>query len=118
MKIAFFYEYGKINEIGTGHKYRSREIGKMLEKNGHDVEYIEQKNIVPNKNCDILVIDHVTSQAEMISNAKKIGTKVVLMDGCPDDIEAVDLSISSFANPKAQYRGIKYIVSFLIYYHK
>ena len=110
MKIAFFYECGKIDEIGTGHKYRSREIGKTLEKNGHDIEYIDQKNVAMNKNWDVLVIDHMTSQAEIIQKAKRSGTKVVLIDGSLDDVDMVDLSISSFVNPKAQYRGIKYTV--------
>jgi spore coat polysaccharide biosynthesis predicted glycosyltransferase SpsG len=104
MKIAFFYECGKTSE----HKYRSLEVGKRLQRNGHDVEYTEDDIVLTE--WDMLVIDHVKSKKDMIMRAKQSGAKVVLIDGHPDDIELVDLSISAFLNDKAQYRGVKYIV--------
>jgi spore coat polysaccharide biosynthesis predicted glycosyltransferase SpsG len=107
MKIAFFYECGK-NEIGTEHKHRSLEIGKKLERNGHEVEYTED-DIVLTK-WDILIIDHLKSKKDMILRAKQSGTKVVLIDGHTDDVEIVDLSISVFFNKKSQYRGSKFVV--------
>lgn len=108
MKIAFFYECGKIKEVGTGHKYRAKEIGELLERNGHDVEYTEQDVVM--SNWDVLVIDHIKSCKDMIGRAKNSGAKVVLVDGHPDDVPLVDISISAFYNPISQYRGVKYIV--------
>jgi spore coat polysaccharide biosynthesis predicted glycosyltransferase SpsG len=108
MKIAFFYEYGKIDQIGTGHKYRSMEIGKRLKRNGHDVVYTEDDMVLTE--WDVLVIDHINSKKDMIMRAKQSGTKVVLIDGHPDDTKIVDVSISAFSNDMAQYRGVKYIV--------
>jgi spore coat polysaccharide biosynthesis predicted glycosyltransferase SpsG len=104
MKIAFFYECGKTSE----HKYRSLEVGKRLQRNGHDVEYTEDDIVLTT--WDVLIIDHVESKKDMIMRAKQSGTKIVLIDGHPDDVGFVDLSISAFLNDKAQYRGVKYIV--------
>jgi len=107
MKITLFYESGEIAEIGTGHKYRCLEIAKLLEKNGHDVRFMLDGVLTSGR--DVLVIDHIKSQKSLIARAKHSGMKVVLIDGHPDDTELVDLSISAFVNPKAEYTGVKYM---------
>ena len=107
MKITFFYESGEIPEIGTGHKYRCQEIAKILVKKGYNIIYMHDDFLMSNR--DILIIDHIKSQTSLIKRAKHAGMKVVLIDGHPDDVELVDLSISAYTNPKSQYKGIKYI---------
>jgi len=107
VKITFFYESGAIPEIGTGHKYRCKEIAKELEKKGHDIAFMQDEILISNR--DIMIIDHIKSQRGLIERAKHAKMKVVLIDGHPDDVELVDLSISAYANPKAQYRGAKYM---------
>ena len=103
MKISFFYEYGEIDGIGTGHKYRSLEVAKHL--SAHDVNYVSS---VP-KECDIFVIDHMGSQEDIIVEAKQKGQKVFLIDGSEDDVCLVDRSVSAILNKKAEYRGIEYV---------
>lgn len=103
MRVAFFYEFGAKKEIGTGHKYRSLNIQNRLVRLGHSIVDIDD-------NPDVLVVDHVFSQAELIRKAKSAGTKVVLIDGAEEDVELVDLSISAFYNAKSQHRGIRYII--------
>jgi len=106
VKITFFYESGAMPEVGTGHKYRCQEIAKVLKKNGHSTEFMQ--NDVLAKGRDVLVIDHIKSQESLIHRAKHAGMKVALIDGHPDDVGLVDLSVSAFTNPKAKYKGIKY----------
>lgn len=108
MKIALFYECGKIKEVGTGHKYRSREIGKELIKRGHDIEYTEED--IVSTAWDILVIDHIKKKKDMIMRAKQAGIKTVLIDGHKDDADLADLSVSAFLNRNARYTGMKYII--------
>jgi len=108
VRVAFYYECGEIREVGTGHRYRSREIGSVLEQNNHIVEYIENDNRLPN--VDILVVDHINSCHDIITNAKACGIKVVLIDGHQDDVSLVDVSVSAVVNTKAQYYGIDYLV--------
>ena len=107
MKIVMFYESGEIPEIGTGHKYRSKEIAKILRNNGHEVEFMLDGVLI--KERDVLIIDHISSQKSLINRAKHAGMKVVLIDGVEEDVTLVDLSISSFINAKSQYTGAKYI---------
>lgn len=108
MKIAFFYEYGEKREIGMGHKYRSQTLGKLLECNGHTVQYIEDGVLM--SGTDILVVDHILTQSGMLKTAKHYGVKTVLIDGVGEDVELADLSISSQYNRNAQYVGGDYIV--------
>ena len=108
MKITFYYEYGFKKEIGTGHKYRVKQVGKELEKRGHSVEYTTE-NVVVNS-WDVLVIDHMDEKSSMIARAKRNNMKVVLIDGVEDDIPNTDISISMFANPSAKYTGLDYAV--------
>lgn len=108
MKISFYYEYGEIIEIGTGHRYRSIEIGRALEKRNHTIEYMENNTILYNP--DVLVVDHMNSCRDIIVEAKSKGIKVVLIDGHKDDVVLVDASISAVVNTEAQYYGIKYLV--------
>jgi spore coat polysaccharide biosynthesis predicted glycosyltransferase SpsG len=107
MNIAFFYECGKIDEIGTGHKYRSEAIGTELRKRNHNIEFLSTKDI-PN-NTTILVIDHMNCQRDLIAKAKSLGIKTVLIDGAEEDVNLVDASISCFVNCKAKYTGARFI---------
>ena len=104
MKVNFFYESGEIDEIGTGHKYRSIEIANELKKRGHDTVFLSDER------SDVLIIDHMDSKIDLIKEAKKNKIKVVLIDGNEKDIDYVDLSISAFKNTRSQYRGIDYMV--------
>lgn len=102
MNIAFFYEYGNIDEIGFGHKYRSEAISDELARRGHNVFFYDGC-----ANADVLVIDHMFSQEELILKNKD--KKIVLIDGAEEDTDLVDLSISAFVNKKSKYTGIEYI---------
>ena len=104
MRISFWYEYGKIDGIGTGHKYRSHALGRALREKGHTVSYIEDDVII--NNSDILVIDHMCPPKSVIDRAISIGMKIVALDG--KDPRA-DVSISAFQNDYADYKGLKYI---------
>lgn len=104
MKVNFFYESGEIEEIGTGHKYRSIEIANELQKRGHDTVFLSDER------SDVLIIDHMDSKIDLIKEAKNNKIKVVLIDGDEKDIDYVDLSISAFTNTRSQYKGINYIV--------
>lgn len=107
MKIAFFYEYGAVNQIGMGHKYRSTFISKELKHRRHEVWTLEGN---PNYDeADLVVIDHIFSQKSLIKELKNKNKKIVLIDGAEEDADLVDLSISPFYNSKAQYGGINYI---------
>jgi spore coat polysaccharide biosynthesis predicted glycosyltransferase SpsG len=108
MKIAFFYECGKIKEVGAGHKYRSISLATELRKRGHRVEMPENQNADGDQ--DVLVVDHVFSQKDLICSAKERGTKVVLVDGAEQDVGIVDESVSCFFNKKAKHTGIRYAV--------
>jgi len=108
MKIAFYYECGKIPEIGMGHKYRSHEIGNELIRRGHKVEYTS--NDVVKNGWDVLIIDHISSQKSIIDRAKASGAKVVLIDGAQEDVPLVDISISAFVNEESHYKGEKFLV--------
>jgi len=108
MRIAFYYESGPIHEIGTGHKYRSHEIGGELKKRGHKVEYTSDDIVV--EGWDVLVIDHMHSKKSMIERAKSAGIKVVLIDGDNEDALLVNLSISAFVNKNAKHIGNKFLV--------
>jgi len=106
MRINFFYEYEKSNR--TESKYRAIELGNALKKRGHDVTYTEEDIVMTQ--WDILVIDHTKSKKDMIMRAKQSGTKVMLLDGDPDDVELVDVCVSAFINRNAHFRGSKYII--------
>lgn len=107
MHIAFCYEYGEKDEIGTGHLYRSKTIANMLQKRGHAITLMAPGNDPPK--ADVLVIDHMHVQKDLILKAKNLGIKVVLIDGAEEDVGLVDASISAFVNKKAQYTGFKYL---------
>lgn len=106
MKIDLFYNYGEIDEIGLGHKYRCQEIRNELEARGHLVRFVSGCE----EDSDVLIIDHMFSQKNIIENAKKAGKFVVLIDGDKNDVPLVDLSISAFCNMYSAFRGFKYIV--------
>ena len=104
MHIAFWYQYGKIDNIGTGHKYRAHMVGDILKARGHKVTYIED-NVI-SSGPDVLVIDHMEPPSDIAKRAKSLGLKVVAIDG----IEPLaDVSISAFLNDAADYKGPKYI---------
>jgi len=107
MHVAFFCEYGQKDNIGTGHLYRSKEIARLLEQRGHKTSFLENGVLIAGP--DVLVIDHMYSQADLIAKAKSAGMQVVLIDGASEDVNLVDASISAFANRKAFYRGVKYM---------
>lgn len=106
MHVALFCEYGEKPEIGMGHLYRLKEISRQLEIKGHIISWVSESEIHPNAN--VLIIDHVHSQKDLITEAKTNGVKVVLIDGAEEDIELVDTSISAIYNPLAQYKGAEY----------
>lgn len=108
MKIGIYYEYGKTKEIGTGHKYRAMELTKELTRRGHKVEHTNEDVVMTH--WDMLIIDHILPKKDMIERAKKCNMKTVLVDGDREDAKNVDLSVSAFFNPQAQYRGAKYMI--------
>lgn len=108
MKVAFFYECGKVPEVGTGHKYRSEVLAELLSRRGHDIIWVAKNNDPP-KDANVLVIDHVFTQTHLIKRAKELGLKVLLIDGAEEDVELVDASVSATYNKNAQYSGIKYM---------
>jgi spore coat polysaccharide biosynthesis predicted glycosyltransferase SpsG len=107
MKVCFYYEYGEIPEIGTGHFYRTKTIRRELEKRGHQTYAVEDGIFFPD--TDILVIDHFNSQKELILRAKTVGIKVVLIDGQEEDVEYADESISAIYNKNARWTGLEYM---------
>jgi len=111
MKIGFFCERGEIPEIGTGHYYRTKWTSEEMIKRGHSATYISVGNDLP-VDLDVVVIDDLRSQRTIMDGAIKNGTKVVLIDGVPEDVGDADLTISACFNPLAQYRGVEYM-SFL-----
>lgn len=108
MYVAFYYEYGEIPEVGTGHYWRSQAISSELIRRGHRVTHISESSKLTD-DVDILVIDHVHSQADLIELAHSMQIKTVLIDGQPEDADLTNTSISAFYNPKAQHRGIEHI---------
>lgn len=98
--ISFYYEYGNIPEIGTGHFYRY----KVLK------EELESRNFKESGNSNLVIIDHIFSKKDLINKYKNEGKKIVLIDGAEEDVDLVDLSISAAVNKKSQYRGIDYII--------
>lgn len=105
MNISFWYEYGQIKEIGTGHKYRSEALGRNLKKRGHQIFYNENF-----PNADIIVVDHMFPQTTFIDYWKAKRKKIVLIDGAEKDVPLVDLSISASVNDSAQFKGADYVV--------
>ena len=108
MKLSFFCERGKMPEIGTGHYYRSIWAIDYLYERGHQAGILMPGEDLSD-GIDVLVIDDLRSQRPLMDKARKKGIKVVLIDGVPDDVPYADLSISSCFNPKAEYRGVKYM---------
>lgn len=102
LKVAFYYEYGKIPEIGTGHHFRCKTIASELKKRGH--------KIVDHGSEDLLIVDHIFSQKQLLLDTKSKGIKTVLIDGSEDDVDLADLSISPIYNKKSQNTGLKYVV--------
>jgi len=107
MQVAFFCEYGKIPEVGTGHYWRSQVISKELQRRGHETFWVVPQNDPPK--ADVLVIDHVHSQSDLILRAKELDIKIALIDGTPEDAAQTDASVSAFYNSEAQHKGIEYI---------
>lgn len=107
MRVTFFCEHGEKKEIGTGHLYRSMEIAERLRSLGHKVDFMEDGILM--NTTDVLVIDHIHSQKSLIERASGAGIKTVLIDGAQEDVSLVDVSISGFANPDAQYTGLEYM---------
>lgn len=103
MRIAFYYEYGRVKEIGTGHYYRSRVLANELVLRGHEI-------VRPSNKCDVVVIDHMFSQARLIYELKQRGIKTVLIDGAAEDTDLVDASISVCINRAAKYTGLEYLI--------
>lgn len=107
MKLTFFCEKGTTPEIGTGHYYRSKWIVDCLWERGHAARIISNYKLP--EDTDVLVIDDLRSHRRLISKAKYLGAKVVLIDGPFDDVPYADLVISAFYNKKAHYSGIEYM---------
>lgn len=103
MRIAFYYECGQIKEIGTGHYYRCKILAEELNRRGHQVVSVDEE-------CDVAVVDHMFSQAKLIEQLKRQGTKVVLIDGAQEDAPLVDASISACINAAAKFSGLEYLV--------
>jgi len=108
MKITFFFEHGQVNEIGTGHLYRTKVLSEELKRRGHKISNVEDGVLISDN--DVLVIDHMFPQTDLIQRAKAAGMKVVLIDGAAQDASSVDTSISAFVNPAATHKGIYYVV--------
>lgn len=104
MRVVFWYQCGEIDEIGTGHRFRSRFIGEQLTQRGHEVTYIEDNDVVAD-NYDVMIIDHINPPKDISKRAKSMGMKVVVIDG-KDPV--ADISISAFLNDDADYKGIMY----------
>lgn len=111
MRVSFWYEYGRIYNIGTGHKYRSRLLGGILEKRGHKIKYIEDDVIM--KGEDVIVLDHMDPPEDVVNRSRKACNTLVVIDGVCDE---ADISISAFQNKNADYQGIDYI-AFAVYPH-
>lgn len=107
MKIAFFYEFGQIKEIGMGHKYRSKNLAIELRRRGHTTWMFEDNSDY--NDADVVVIDHLFTQKDLIQQIRAKNKKIVLIDGAKEDVSLVDLSISAIYNEKAEYRGVQYI---------
>lgn len=103
MRIGFWYEYGRINEMGTDHKFRSQSIGKALSKLGHKVYFIED-DVITN-DLDILIIDHMFPPKSVVARAKSAGIKTIIIDGKDQD---ADIAISAFLNENANYKGSQF----------
>lgn len=103
MRISFWYEYGGIEEIGTGHKYRSHLLGSILKERGHKVHYIEGDAMTIGE--DIIVIDHMFPSQDVVNRAKRAARYVIAIDGVCN----ADTTISACVNPDADYTGIKYM---------
>jgi spore coat polysaccharide biosynthesis predicted glycosyltransferase SpsG len=102
LNVGFCYEFGAIKEVGTGHHYRVQVLSNEFKRRGHMVVGAEK--------ADVVVVDHVHSQRDVIQMHKARGAKVVLIDGAPEDLELVDVSISAVINRKAQYTGLPYLI--------
>jgi spore coat polysaccharide biosynthesis predicted glycosyltransferase SpsG len=111
MHVAFWYQHGKIDGIGTGHRYRSKAIAEALSKKGHRTTCIEDDVI--SSGPDVIVIDHLAPPPSVAERAKRSGMKVVVIDG---NDPLADVSISAFFNENAKYSGIEYI-AFPIHKH-
>lgn len=107
MKISFFFDFGPVKEIGTGHKYRTKVISEELVRRQHKTDIISDGTIT--NDINVLIIDHIKSQKNLILQAKSANIKIVLIDGAAEDVPLVDLSISAFINDAATYKGEKYI---------
>ncbi len=110
MKVAFICERGMTPEIGTGHYYRSKWAADFLRDRGHNTSIIFDGNF--SADTDVLVVDDLRPHRSILSSARDMGIKTVLIDGVSEDVPYADLTISAFFNPKSQYRGIDYM-SFL-----
>lgn len=106
MQIVFYCEHGEIEEVGTGHYWRTKAIGKELSNRGHSTKWIGSDDDI---DADVLVIDDVRKQTDIILRAKDAGTKVMLIDGVAEDVPLVDASISAIFNDAAKHTGIGYM---------
>jgi spore coat polysaccharide biosynthesis predicted glycosyltransferase SpsG len=104
MKFSFRFDYGQKPEVGTGHKYRCEALGNELRNRGH---YVSMQD---DQEAQVAVLDFVGSAKVFIDEARSRNQKIVLIDGVPEDVPFVDLSISAVFNKGAQYKGLRYTV--------
>ena len=95
---------------GVKISHRTNILAEELIKRQHKISHIEDDIVY--SGYDVMIIDYVGPIESAIDRGKRARTKVILMDGKEEHASMVDLSISPYVNPKAQYRGSDYCVVF------